>query len=250
MNNDESNKSIKDNVLKAIESGKATMKPKWHFVLRTTLLVLGMILSVLTGMYLVSLIIFILHRTGVWFIPGFRGLGLLFTSLPWILVLVAVIFIVILEILVKKYSFGYRKPLLYSTIGVIVLVLAGGFVVAQTSLHRGLFERAREHRLGWGSGFYRQFGDQRSPGNLAVGAVTQKLANGFWIQDPRGSALEIVVNDKTQYPTGNNIAVNDHIVVLGPRQGTTITAESIRKVADNDFPLPPSGFHGREVLPQ
>ncbi|OGE88009.1 MAG: hypothetical protein A3J07_02000 [Candidatus Doudnabacteria bacterium RIFCSPLOWO2_02_FULL_49_13] len=248
MNNND-HKSIKDNVLGAIETGKVIMRPKWHFLLQATLLVVGTVLSILTGIYLVSFIIFILHQTGVWFIPGFGGPRLLFTSLPWILVLIAIIFIILLEFLVKKYSFGYRKPLLYSTIGVILVVLTGGFVIAQTPLHRGLFDRARDHRLPIGGGFYRQFGMQRPPGNVAVGTVTEIIDKGFKISDPRGDIIDIIIDDKTEFPTGKDIAVDNHIVVLGQRQDSTVTADSIRKVEENDFPAPP-GFRGRRPPPR
>jgi len=238
MDNEVSDKSIKDNVLGAINTGKATMRPKWHFVLQAVLLVLGVFLSVLTGMYLVSFIIFILHQTGIWFLPGLGGVALLFTSLPWVLVLVAIIFIIVLEILVKKYSFGYKKPLLYSSLGVIVLVLAGGFVLAQTSLHRGLFNRARHNSLPIGGSFYRQFGTQQPPSNVAFGVITDKLENGFRITDPSGKIIDIITNDQTEFWTDDELVVSDHIVVVGEHQDLGIQASSIKEIDADDFPLP------------
>lgn len=242
MENNEKDKSVKNNILSAIESGKIMMRPRWHFVLRAALFLLGTILVALTLLYLSSFIFFSLHQSGAWFFPrlGFRGLGLFFISLPWLLILVGIIFIIVLEVLVKKYSFSYRKPLLYSTIGIIIFVLLGGFVIAKTSLHPGLFENARNNQLPFGGGLYRQFGNQRPPGNVALGTVIEIIGKGYKIEDPRGETVEVIINTETQFPAGRNIAVDDNVIVLGQRQNSNITASVIRKIEENDFPRPPN----------
>jgi hypothetical protein len=232
-----SNKPLKDSILKAIEAGSVNMRPKWHFILKAGLLFFGTILLVLALLFVLSFIIFILHVTGIWFVPGFglRGLGVFVFSLPWILILTSFIFIVILEILVKHYSFGYRKPLLYSSLGIIVFVLAGGFIVAATPLHRGLFEKARKNSLPIGGGFYRQFGLPGRQGNFAAGLVTQLNDSGFEIKSPKGEVIEIIVNGQTEFPTGSDIGPDDRLVILGQGGDSSVTASSVRKIDDNDF---------------
>lgn len=240
MENQDNDKSIKDNVLKAISSGESTMKPKWHFMVKASLLLIGIVFLILALLYLTSFIFFTLHQTGIWFVPGFgfRGVGIFFTSLPWILILVAALFIILLETLVKKYPFGYKKPLLYSVAGVVIIIVAGGILVERTSLHRGLFERARNGGLPVGGGFYRQFGQQRPPDNLAVGVVTEIIQNGYNIENQHGEITEIDVDDMTEYLTGTDIDVDDNIVVIGQHNGPIIKAYSIREIQDDDFPFP------------
>src|ERR1041385_3423472 len=182
-----SDDSIKNKVLGAIEQGKVKMKPRWHFVLQATLLVLGTFLAVLALVYLVSFIFFALHQTGIIHSTefGFRGVGVFLVSLPWLLILLSVVFIVVLEILVRKYSFSYRRPLLYTIFGIILLVLVSGFVVAQTSFHRHLFLQAWDDNLPVVRGFYRTFGEGAS-GHFEAGRVTAKTSDGYEISDPRG----------------------------------------------------------------
>src|SRR5262245_42216017 len=111
-------KTVKHTVLDAIKAGQVHMKPRWHFVLRGILLVLESILLALSLRYLASFIMFIVYRSGVWFTPGFgfRGLRVFLLSIPWLLILVSVAFLVLLELLVKRYAFAYKKPLAYSVV--------------------------------------------------------------------------------------------------------------------------------------
>lgn len=158
-NNNESN-SIKSRILNTIEAGKVQMRPRWQFILRASLLLIGTILIVLSVVYLTSFIIFITKMT-----PGpgpDRGVIMYLTSLPWLMILVAIIFVIILELLVRRYSFAYRKPLLYTIIGIAIFTLVTGFIVAETPLHRHLMDRAEENHLPFGNQLYRGF-DPRYP---------------------------------------------------------------------------------------
>lgn len=239
--NDEVN-SIKDNILKSIEMGQVKMKPKWHFVLSAILLFVGVVWAVLVLVYIISFIIFVLHQTGAWFVPGFglHGWQEFLMSFPWLIVLLAVLFIVILEILVRKYSFGYRKPLLFTTVGVLVFVVGGGYVVAQTSFHRGLFDQSIEEHLPIAGGFYKQYGKPHRD-NVAIGAITEiEDDTGYKIQDRRNQVFEIMFDDDTVFPDGKSFNVGDSIVVFGNHNSTNvIKALGIKKVDGTEPPPPP-----------
>lgn len=252
MNNNENSNSIKNEILKAIEKGKVKMKPRWHFVLRAALLVVGAILLSLAILYLISFIFFVLHQTGIWFAPrlGFRGLGIFFMSLPWLLILVAMIFIIMLELIFKQNTFTYKKPLLYSTIGLVIFVLLGGLLISKTPFHRGLFDRARDNRLPFGGAIYREFGINRPPENFAIGMVTETNDFGYIIRDPREDIIRIIVNDQTEFPAGRDVIVNDHIMVIGQRNSNEVTAQLIREVHDKDLPFPPPAGVRMKIPPR
>ena len=130
MDNEEN--KIKQDVLAAIAGGEIKQRPRWFFVLRGTLVGIGIGLGLCVVLYLISFILFILRETGVWFTPafGFRGWFVFFRSLPWVLIGLSLIFTAVLEILVKRYSFAYREPLMYSVLGIVAIVAAGGFLLA------------------------------------------------------------------------------------------------------------------------
>jgi hypothetical protein len=229
---DSNNNSIKDRVLQAIATGRVAMRPRWHFVLRAGLLVVGTILAALSVLYLVSFIFFVLRENRLWFVPAFglRGWGVFFSSLPWLLLLLAALFILLLEILVRKYSFAFRKPLLYSTLGIVVLVLVGGFGLEETRIHHGLLEQARQNNLPIAGGFYRAYGLPPQD-HLADGIIQDLIERGYRIRDRRDQTMDVIVTDDTAFPTGRDLMIGDTIIVIGDRHANTITAAGIRRIA-------------------
>ena len=177
---EENKKSMYDEVLAAIRSGRVHMRPKWHFALRAALAALGGIIVFLALLYLVSFIFYMLRLTGAWFTPafGFRGMYASLMSVPWLLVLLSLMFVAILEILVRRYAFAYRKPLLYSLAGMLAAVTVGGVVIAKTSMHERLFTRSQEHRLSAGGRLYRMYGMRRLR-NIHEGAIRGIFPAGF-----------------------------------------------------------------------
>src|SRR4030042_4792350 len=138
---EETNKnSLQNSILEKIKSGQAKIRPKWHFVLKTLLLAAGVLFGTLALLYLASFVLFVLRQTGSWFLPsfGWRGIMVFLISMPWLLVILGVVFIILLELLVRHYSFAYRNPLLYSLLGIIVFVIIASVFVAKTSFHEGL----------------------------------------------------------------------------------------------------------------
>ena len=55
MEQNNNHNGIKKQITEAIKSGSLAMRPRWHFIFRTVLVILGMILMGLTILYLMSL---------------------------------------------------------------------------------------------------------------------------------------------------------------------------------------------------
>lgn len=235
-NNQPQNNSIENNILKAIESGQVKMHSKWYFVLKTTAFAAGITLAVLALLYIASFIVFVLRQSGAWFMPAFgpRGFGIFFTSLPWLLIALAVLFIVLVQILVRHYSFGYSKPLIYPAAFIILLALLGGFAVAELPLHRSLFLRARQHHLPFASGIYLRYG-MPPKGNVTAGTVIQTQADGYIILTAEDETVTVIKNSDTRFPLGADFNTGDTIIVFGQADDGTIKALGIRKVGDGVF---------------
>ena len=241
MDTQSENKSLRENIVSAIKNGRVKMRPRWYFVLKAVLAVLGAATLVLAILYLVSFIIFILHQTGIWFVPifGFRGIRVFLFSLPWALLALAFVFAAVLEVLVRRYSFAYRRPLLYSIAGIILLVIFGGSIVSMTSFHRGLFMRAEENRLPLGGHLYRQFA-MKNFRNVHRGVITKVTDDGFIVSNRRLEVLNIIVTPDTRLPMGFGFAEGDAVVVFGEREEDFVKALGIRKV-DEEFRSNPRG---------
>ncbi len=231
MNNQQEKNSIIDKVLNKIKSGRVKMKPKIYFILKTVLLISGTLVLISFIIYFVSFVIFSLRVSGVLFLPkfGFSGMKIFLNSLPWFLILIIAILIILLEIFAKKFTFVYRRPILYSLLGIIMIVFIGSFLIDKTPFHSNLFWKAQQRRLPGIGMVYRNFGAPRI-GNVHHGAVSEVIDNGFKIETPCGEALTIVVSPKISLILKTDIKEGDAIVVLGKRSNSTVQAFDIRKV--------------------
>ncbi len=238
-------RTVQEQVLETIRRGELAMRPKWHFVLRGILMALGGIILSLLLLYLASFILFAINKSGVIFVPAFGGNGWysFFWSLPWLLIFLTVLFIAILEILVRKYSFGYRQPLLYSALGIIGIGTFAAYGIAATPFHQSLFDFAEKYEVPFARDFYRGYGAPEIH-DVHLGRIASTTENGFTIIGRRGT-LEVVITPNTRFPYGLDFVEGDMVVVFGEIDDRIITAVGIRTAPD-DLPMgPPRGERHR-----
>ena len=241
MDNIEQKNSISDKIIDKIKSGDIKMKPRISFILKMALMGLGAFFLFLFIIYLVSFIIFSLRTSGVLFLPrfGFHGIGILFGSLPWVLVLIVAILIVALEIFSKRFTSVYRRPIICSLLAIIVLALAIGFLIERTPFHSNLFLSARDRHLPVMGPFYRNFGAPPIH-NVHRGIVSEIIDNGFKIETPREETLTIIIAPETRILSDETIKQGDEVVIFGERSDGTVNAFEIRQI-EKDFNLFPPG---------
>jgi hypothetical protein len=129
--------------------------------------------------------------------------------------------------LVQRYAFAYRKPLLYSLFGVLIIVIFGSLIVTRLRLHQQLFEYAEEQHLPIAEPFYREYDRHRSR-NIYPGVVAALHDDGFDLTTRQAETFTIIVNDKKDIPVGWVIHQGDIVVVLGTEDDQQITALGIR----------------------
>jgi hypothetical protein len=228
--------NVKDTVLDKIKEGEVAMRPRWHFVLKGFLLLVGMGVLALWLIYLVSFIVFALVTSGVIVIPffGFQGLVGFLLALPWLLILVAAVFIVLLEILVNKYSFGYRKPLLYTLFGVVGFTVIGTFLVSQSGIHDLAMQRSVESRLPLVGGMYKGYGIKPNE-QVHIGEILAVNDNGFVIDERMNGQLNVVFTESTRKPPELVFKVGDKVIVFGSRLEDEIEAFGVKHFSGKTF---------------
>jgi len=233
MDEQEKKSSLTDKVLEKIKGGQIKMRPKFYFVLKTVLLAVGFFVAGSLVLFLISFISFHLRASGIWYLPGFgpRGWGIYLRLMPWFLILAGLILILILEILAKRFSFVWRRPIIYSLLAIILIALIGGFIIERTPFHLGLFFQAREGKLPFAGPIYRDFGMPRFH-DVQRGVVEEVIENGFKIRTFDDQLLTVVLAGETQFPFGKEIEKGDTVVVMGEREDDTVRAFGIREVDD------------------
>ncbi len=235
-------KSTSEKIISAAKSGRLKMRPKWHFVLRATLWLAGIGIAAAALLYFFSLFVFIARETGIWMAPvfGSRGIFIFLTSLPWILILLVLIFVAVLEILVRRYAFAYRLPLLYLALTILLAVFAGGVLLAQTPLHEMLSHCPPGDRLHGdsfslrggqpcGTGIYRDLGPRRFE-NIHYGAVKRLTDSGFVLANRQRENIVVIITRKTRLPFGTQFEIGDAVVVIGDRRGDQVEAFGVSEI--------------------
>ncbi len=237
---------IHSKVQKAIQSGDVKMRPRWVFGLKTFSAVLGFVLLILSLWYIGSLIVFLLSANGLWAAPGFgfRGLVAFLWSVPWVLLVLSLMFLFVVGLLVSHFSFAYGRPLIFTAFGIIVVSVAGTVIVYLTPLHQNLFLQARMHKLPFGENLYQGYGFSRSE-KLAAGEVMQIVPEGYVLETPQEEILYVLVAPDTDFSYGRDIDLGDRILVIGVRRKNTIDARAVRELKSQEFLRPRGAYEGK-----
>lgn len=221
--------NLTNNILTKIQAGDIAMKPRWHFVLRTVLVTVGSIFFVLLLMYTVSFIVFMLRFSGAAFVPflGGGGLAAMLLAIPWLLVVLAFIFVVVLEILVQRFSVARQTPILYSIFGVVVVSFVGSYIILQTPLHGAVQQLAAKHQAPVIGSLYRSYGNV-APAQVTAGTVVALTETGFVLRDRKDIEWDVHVDDQTRGLDRVRIEPTAALVVLGERSETGISATGVK----------------------
>src|SRR5690349_18490295 len=130
MNEHDEQSNLGQNLVHTIKEDHVSMRPKWHYAVGTVVSIVSGVLLAALLLYVASFVVFELRENGSWFGPAFgtRGWLILISSLPWLLLLVILILIVGLERLMRRYALIYRRPLIYSLLGIVIIVAVGGIL--------------------------------------------------------------------------------------------------------------------------
>jgi hypothetical protein len=239
MNNNQMEKSIKEQVLEKIKRGEVKMQPKIYFLLKTLFIIGSIFLIFGLVIFLLSLIDFHLRVSGIWYLPrfGLRGLGLSLRLLPWFLIFLSLVLILILEILARRFAFVWRKPVFYSLLGIIFISLIGSFLIAQTHFHPRLFWRAREGKLPLIAPIYQEFGRPKFK-EIHRGVVEELRENGFLLRKADDELLTVIFEPDFQFHLKKEVVKRgESVVVMGKREDDTIRAIGIHKIDDRFRPF-------------
>lgn len=203
----------KDKILQMIEEKKIAMKPRWHFVLQTALAITGVVGLLLALLFVTSFVVFTMGTNGLLHVPLDSALGwfMIARNTPWMLIVVALLFVVLLEILVRQYAFSYKRPLIYTATAIVLVSAAGSFLLAQTPLHDALQERARMHQLPVGEKLYHHYPMKKIEG-IKRGNIQEFTERGFLLESGEEQAF-IILTPKTRSP--HDLRVQEYVVVVG-----------------------------------
>lgn len=223
-------KNLKEHILRDIETGKITQKPKMYFVWKSLLYVSAIVISVLSFLYLASMVLYVLRRSNLFSIPhlGLERVGVILYSTPWLLVLSALAFLVILYILIRHFEYSVRTPFVYTLMAFVIFSLCGPYLLVRMALHERIEGLSMKHEIQLFIPFYQRYGKDRSL-HFTVGRITEVTENGFLMMTQDGSVVSVSVHSDTNFPRRQDkLQIADVVLVRGALDDNSIQAKGVR----------------------
>jgi hypothetical protein len=243
QDNQESQKSFKDRVLENIESKNVTMRSKAHFRLAAIALILVALLTLVVSIFLCTFILFSVRISGhePLLSLGARGLVFFLQLFPWTFLLVDILLIGILEWMLRKFPFGYKRPVLYTILGLLVITISVSvFIDRATGFNEALLRRADEHHLPslFGDLYEHAGHPQRSQNGVCKCTITSINGNVLSAEDRDiNKVIPLIIILPANDPQLSTLHVGDTILVAGDIASGTIRAFGIRPLNRNtNFP--------------
>jgi len=224
MNNSKEKNSIKDKILSEIKKGDIKMHPKFTYALKAIFVIVAVLILVAIMIFLMSFIVFSLENNGAQFLigSGFVGILYLMHSLPWVLIIIILIAIVLIETLIKRFKFAYRRPLIYSLLTVLIAGVACGFLMHHESFHRGVSCLINDS-------FYRDRENINLP-NTYKGKILELDQNFIKIEEINGRMVEAIFPTESFKFREKEIERGDRIIFTGIKENAKINISNYRKL--------------------
>jgi hypothetical protein len=216
---------MKHTILDKIEAGQVAMRPYWQFVLLSVLFTLCLAFVMVVLVYTLSLITYLMQLSGATYASGFGmyGLTTLLLAVPVRVALLALLILVLLHVLVKRFSFSYHQPFLYTVVGVTGLVLASSVLVVQSSAHERLHQNLEARDM---PALRTLYADRPAPKQLHFGQLTRVTEGEYQLKKLGSTTVTVYVSARTRQPA--TLPADQPVVVLGDEQNGVIEAKGIR----------------------
>ena len=139
---------LKQNILTQIEQKKIKPKPKWLFAFKAFGLATGVVFIILFAFYILAFLGFVMSERD-WIQEStysLSGLYFLFNTLPLTMIFLASVMIIVAALTAYKYGLSYKKPFIYTFIGIIIILFASRYIFVMSGLQTYIKEEAfKEH---------------------------------------------------------------------------------------------------------
>lgn len=167
----ESINDITEQVMGRIHREKIKMRPRIFFIAGSILTFLGLVLSMVSSAFMISILHLSLREGGRMATYKLETLQSLF---HWWIPVIAILGMVIGIWLLKYYEFSYKKNFLYVAIGLVLAVIISGFLLDLTKFNETMVKKGNMHDIvkPWqtdGSGLGKQSGPRDGTGRGSGG---------------------------------------------------------------------------------
>lgn len=235
-NNKTKHNSIKEAILHKINAKELSMRPKVYFTLKLAAAAVLTLAVMLISVFILNFILFSIRINGHNALLGFgpRGWGAFLHFFPWGLLVTDIVFILVLERLVRNFRFGYRVPTLYLLAGLVASTALLGFAIDRGTDVNDRLLRHSDAQHGHPP-FIDIYGNARRPippsSGLCLCTVQSIDDDTIIVKDTRSTTtLTLTFNDEAPYATSTGLHVGDTVFVAGEVRDGAVNAFGLKKV--------------------
>ncbi len=231
---------IKEKILEKIKSGEIKMHSRTYFLIHTVLLIFSLIIIFFVGWFLISILFFLFNKTGAWHLSifGIKGFLVFLSSFSWIIIISGLAFLVIFEVMLRKFPIGYRSSLLYSVIFLLAVVLIGNTTIHATGLNNKLHNFLQKKKIPVVEKIYELQGEFLKK-NMVSGYIEEITPDGFILNDSEKGSVKVKTNSSTKFPSGHDLKIGEEVYVgVGKTdggKGEEVTALGVEKMDEEEI---------------
>lgn len=140
---------LKTKIFKEIEENKLQPKPKWLFAFKSLGLLLSILFVILFSFYVLAFVGFVLSERD-WVQEStysLQGVYFLLNTLPVSMIFLAGCMVVAASFTAYKYGLSYRKPFIYTLVGITIVLLGSRYIFAKSGLQKYIKEEAFNRQI-------------------------------------------------------------------------------------------------------
>lgn len=224
---------IRDKILAEIHKGEVSMTPRAYFTLKlvaTGAIALGVLI---VSVFVFNFLYFSIRISGHGALLGFgpRGFEAFVRFFPWELFIIDVALVVLLQWLLRQFRSGYKIPVLYLLVALLVCAALLGFALEETSLNDRFVEHPEKLPPPFGV-FYDHARRPPPPGSgICRCTILAIQGNTLVVSDSRAAStsLRVVLPDNDDHATTTGLHVGDTIFIAGDEDDGEIRAFGVHK---------------------
>ncbi len=230
----EKDKILKETVIEKIKKGDVEMRSKSYFILKG-FLVFGTIgLSFVFAIYLLTLLIFVLRINDIILLSdfGWYGLSIFIKIFPWAILFLSLFFLLLTDILSRKFSFAYRKTIIVSLGVVTLIVFFFSILIDSYSLQDKVYQSALRNEIPIGRQMYRDLANIESE-NVVMGKVVEINEEFLIIEKDNQEKVTVIITDPASrhFRSLDRVREGESVFVIGEEDDTgKINAFGVKKM--------------------
>lgn len=232
--NKESKINLTNEISDQIKNKNIKMRSKWFFIAEKFGLEGGLAISIILGVLLMILILYIMEQNGIFEFAefGWSGWKIILANVPYDLLIIGAVFFIISNLIIQQFDFSYRKPFyLFSSIILVVVSLAGLFLF-WSGIGHAFFDRYNHPNLA--SMYNDKINNSPKDSQALIGKVVKTSRKSINIQTPQNKIIQVNIQSPIESPVEKVFAEGQIVKIVGQKSGSEFNAKVIRLLIDTN----------------